>query len=185
MPRAASAAGLRARLPGDGEWIALVTDRLSLSDEDRRLLRSVEALLRGVLSALPRPEPRGDWGRSESIEALRPVRRPVAITVAKEPPREDDPSAATDAGIRGRAPKGRHRRRHTPESKAADAKRIRQWLLQTGLNASQLAAAAGINSGQLFLVRKGIDGMSEKLEQRLLAAVARLVNWKRRGLDAR
>lgn len=152
---------------------------VSLSDEDRRLLRSVEALLRGMLSALPRPEPRGDWGRSESIEPVRPVLRPVAITVAKEPPREDEPVAAPDAGIRGRAPKGRHRRRHTPESKAADAKQIRQWLSQTGLSPGRLAEEADVNNGQIFLVLKGVDGMSEKLEQRLLGAVARVMNEKR------
>jgi hypothetical protein len=159
-----------------------VTNDVSLSDEDRRLLRSVEALLRGVLAALPRPEPRGEWGRplAPPLEQ-RPQRRIPIVVAPPAAPERDDETPGPPVSAKRAGSTGKHRRRHTPESLAADAARLRKWIAQTGLSDNAFARECDVNAGLLYRIQKAQEGMSENLEERLRAGVARLLNEGKRG----
>lgn len=149
---------------------------VSLSDEDRRLLRSVEALLRGFLANQPRPEPRGDWGRP-----FAPAPQGLGERIAVG--RDMHPAAAVPISARdvGSVHRKRTRRKHTPESKAADARRLAGLLEELGVNARALAQLANVTDEMLYQVLRARTGISENLDEKLRAIRARLLNAKRRA----
>lgn len=165
---------------------------VALHPDDRRLLQEVAALLRGLMAAIPRPTPPGDWGRGQSApeRALRRAHeaRSMPIIIESEVPRgpETEPAeklpkplrvAKPPKPVRIPVPKVRplmKNRKHTPESIREHARMIDGWLSELGMNATDLCRAAGINSGIVSFVRTGVYGLSEKAEAKLVAAVEKL-----------
>lgn len=144
---------------------------MQLHPDHVRLLQEVAALCRGVLAALPRPEPRGDWGRGPGA--------PVRVSLVARPdttPEAPAPDPRSRAARRPSAEKREPgaRRRHTPESIARDGKRLREWARRAGVPVTRLGAEAGVNGGYVSQVMRGLAGLSEKAETDLVAAVERL-----------
>jgi len=75
------------------EPLRLADDDRRLLEENRRLGQQLAALMRGVLAALPRPTPPGDWGRPNvALEATR--QRVVGAATASAAP-SPEPAAET------------------------------------------------------------------------------------------
>lgn len=135
-----------------------MNEPVMLHPDDRRLLQEVAALLRGLMAAIPRPVPPGDWGRSSGSPGPS-VRGPVAVPVVVSEPKA--------------VPIGR-RSKHTPESIAKDAQDVERWLRLAGVSGVRLAAEAGMNATLLSNVKAKREGLSINARARFAAAVDRL-----------